>query len=394
MRILFINTHFPGTLGPLLSFLAAEERHECFFVSGYKRQGYSMPGVRHILLGGGVEKRPHYRSLAQEMEAMHAAGCQALSAFEKLKAGGIVPDMVVSTLFGNYALFWEQAFPDSFRVCWTESAETLLHDTPQNALETTRQGLLCRQVLGCHLLVSLSAGKLNEAMPGFLHQRVELPYPVNDDWFAPRTVESLAFDNLDLAQAKEVVLLSAGRGLACSAGLEQFLRTLLVTRRACHIVLLTEGRIGQGETARALAPLLADYPERLLVVGTLSLARYRDLLALATLMLVPGQSPLPSSVLFEAMSTGVPLVLSPQNATESCLRHGTNCLCLPELALCEEVEPIVASITHLLEDTALCEHIGREARATIVKHFSQKKLLPSHARYLLDACTAWQKGKA
>lgn len=325
---------------------------------------------------------------------MHAAGCQALSAFEKLKNGGIVPDMVVSTLFGNYALFWEQAFPDSFRVCWTESVETLLHATPQNALETTRQGLLCRQVLGCHLLVSLSAGRPSEAMPGFLHQRVELPYPVNDEWFAPRTVENLAFDNLDIAQAKEVVLLSAGRGLACIAGLEQVLRTLLVTRRQCHIVVLAEGRIGQGETARALAPLLADYPERLLVVGTLSLARYRDLLALATLMLVPGQSPLPSSVLLEAMSTGVPLVLSPQNAMEPCLRHGTNCLCLPELALCTDVKALVASLTHLLENTALCEHIGREARATIVQNFSQKKLLPSHARYLLDACTAWQKGKA
>ena len=325
---------------------------------------------------------------------MHAAGCQALSAFEKLKEGGIVPDMVVSTLFGNYALFWEQAFPDSFRVCWTESAGTLLHGTPQNALETTRQGLLSRQVMGCHLLVSLSAGKLNEAMPGFLHQRVELPYPVNDEWFAPRTVESLAFDNLDIAQAKEVVLLSAGRGLACTASLEQVLRTLLVTRRQCHIVVLTEGRMGQGKMARALAPLLADYPERLLVVGTLSLARYRDLLALATFMLVPGQSPLPSSVLLEAMSTGVPLVLSPQNAMEPCLRHGTNCLCLPELALCTDVKALVASLTHLLEDTALCEHIGREARATIVQNFSQKKLLPSHARYLLDACTAWQKGKA
>ena len=123
MRILFINHTFPGLFSSLAAAFGAESRHEVLFASSYgRRQEVTLPGVRKIRLS------PHAlraRTAAEELDNMMTAGRQALHSFEILRESGFVPDMVLSSSRGGYALFWGAAFPDSFRVCWTESCTSL-----------------------------------------------------------------------------------------------------------------------------------------------------------------------------------------------------------------------------------------------------------------------------
>ena len=193
MRILFINHTFPGLFSSLAAAFGAESRHEVLFASSYgRRQEVTLPGVRKIRLS------PHAlraRTAAEELDNMMTAGRQALHSFEILRESGFVPDMVLSSSRGGYALFWGAAFPDSFRVCWTESCTSLPDAEAATDPFFARHLVLCRQVMDCDLVVALSAGQ-----PGYLQDRlkhaVELPYAVNTRQFAPGNFEALEQDGL------------------------------------------------------------------------------------------------------------------------------------------------------------------------------------------------------
>ena len=384
MRILFINHTFPGLFSSLAAAFGADARHEVLFASSYgRRQEVTLPGVRKIRLS------PHAlraRTAAEELDNMMAAGRQALHSFEILRASGFVPDMVLSSSRGGYALFWGAAFPDSFRVCWTESCTTLPNAEAVTDPLFARHLVLCRQAMDCDLVVTLSAGQ-----PNFLKSRlkhaVELPYAVNTRQFAPGNFEALEQDGLNLTNLPELLVLAISRALAQSSALPLLLEPLCTLRPECHVLLFCDTLATQG-TMRTLCPTLAaGRAGRLHVSGMLSLNKYRTLLSQAAAWIYPPGSRVQAVPLLEAMSCGAALILSRDSFASPLLQDGDNVLFLEE----KNARAFAQRLDALLNRKDLLQEVRLRARATVVEHFAQERVLPLQTHFLEQMYQIWKE---
>ena len=384
MRILFINHTFPGLFSSLAAAFGAESRHEVLFASSYgRRQEVTLPGVRKIRLS------PHAlraRTAAEELDNMMAAGRQALHSFEILRESGFVPDMVLSSSRGGYALFWGAAFPDSFRVCWTESCTSLPDAEAATDPFFARHLVLCRQVMDCDLVVALSAGQ-----PGYLQDRlkhaVELPYAVNTRQFAPGNFEALEQDGLDLTALPELLVLAVSRTLAQSSTLSLLLEHLCTLRPRCHVLLFCDTLATQGNMRTLCPTLAAGRAGRLHVSGMLSLNKYKTLLSQAAAWVYPPDSRVQAVSLLEAMSCGAALILSKDSFASPLLQDGDNVLFLEEKGPRE----FARRLDGLLNQKNLLQKVRLRARATVVEHCAQEHVLPLQTHFLEQMYQIWKE---
>jgi glycosyltransferase involved in cell wall biosynthesis len=85
----------------------------------------------------------------------------------------------------------------------------------------------------------------------------------------------------------------------------------------------------------------------------------------ARLFVLPSRVEGLSNALLEAMSWGVPVVISDIDAHRSLVQHELNGLVVPV----NDSEMLAQSILRLLEDDALCKHVATNARSTIMEKY-------------------------
>ena len=383
MRILFINHTFPGLFAPLAAAFGAESRHEVLFASSYGRQDLTIPGVRKIRLGSNEARA---RTAAAEMENMLTAGRQALHSFEKLKETGFVPDMVLSSASGGYALFWETAFPDSFRVSWTESVPVMPDSRSASEPAFVRHLAQCRQAMGSTLSVCLTAGE-----QGFLSKRlrhaVELPYAVDTSRFVGGRFDPQIQNDLNVTEVPELLVLAVTRTQISSPELVQVLLHLCAVRPQCHVVLFCDSMATLNQMRTCCSELPDPLAGRLHVSGMLSLNRYRTLMTMASAVVFPPGSRIQDLTLLEAMSCGAVLVLAKGCSAASFLQHGDNVFLLGE----QSAPDFVHALEALLKERELVRSVRIRARQTIVEHFALEKMLPLYVHFLEEMYTIWKE---
>lgn len=377
MRILFINHSFPGLFASLASALAADPGHEIFFASSYGRQERPIPGVRKIRLGTNETRA---RTASGELESMVMAGRQALRSFEQLTKNGLAPDMVISSSSGGYSLFWETAFPNAFRVSWTESVPVF--PDRDMALEPvfTRHLVQCRQALSAHLAVSLTAGQ-----PGILGNSletgVELPYAVDTERFAGVQGSPLIMDEQDVASFPELVLLAVSKRQTGDPYLARLLTALLAKRPLCHVVLFCDTMTTRALMKEYCARLPESIAKGLHISGMLSLNKYKSLMGKARALVYPPGCIPQATALLDAMSCGAALVLAGEGHIPCILKNDSNALVLDDF---QEAEDFAGHLSSLLDQEEKLRAIGSKARQTVCIHFDQKKVLPLQVAFLLE----------
>lgn len=157
MRILFLNDTFPGRYGTLAACFAANPENEVLFASSYCRQGFSLPGVRRVLLKNTRERGQDNGSDAFEQGWGRAlkVGKLTFSSLRKLRETDFTPDMVLSSSAKGHALFFRRVFPEAFLVTYLDdsfssssavdrySDKMLLHHFMQSASLTQSQVFFC-----------------------------------------------------------------------------------------------------------------------------------------------------------------------------------------------------------------------------------------------------------
>lgn len=383
MRILFVNYSFPGIFGPLIDHMASTREHEIYFASSYKRRDYTIPGVRHLRLSPGHGTGT---GADQELEGMLRAGHLAMNCFAHLREHDQVPDMVLASFNGGHAFFWDAAFPDAFRVVWTEDTDFTCGNEPEGDAFLIRSMAQSRQALGADLVVSLTASAPSR-LGSLLKKGLDLPYAVNASWFAPHRVESLEHEGVELAGRGETILFHVDRTVVGDTDLTQTVVLTLVRRPADTVILLCDTQ----STARAFQDLFStlsqDMRRRLVCMGVVSLPRYRDLLALARVLIFPHRRFVPPSILLEAMSSATPVVLCNCAFEGRLVRDGHNVVVLDAPA----PRDFVLALDTLLSRPDELAAIGANARRTVLAHFDYKKIIPVQAELLVRACGAWKR---
>ena len=385
MRILFINHTFPGLFASLASAFGADSRHEVLFASSYgRRQEQVIPGVRKIRLSSGTSARA--RTSSGELESMMAAGRQALHSFEILKSSGFVPDMVLSSSSGGYALFWGAAFPDSFRVSWTEGMSSMPDPTTTMEPAFVRHLVLCRQVTDSDLVVSLTAGQPC-LLTGNIRNAVELPYAVNTDRFVGGRFDTLKQDGIHLAEVPELLVFAVTRAQAQSKTLSEILARLCSLRPQCHMALFCDTLATQSQMRAHCAELPPELARRLHVLGMLSLNKYRTLMTVAKAWVYTPGARAQAVALLEAMSCGAVLALARGSYVSPLLQDGENVHLFEQ----QSAEDFALALNDRLDDTDLLQRIRQGARETVVRHFAQERVLPMQTRFLETMYQTWKE---
>jgi glycosyltransferase involved in cell wall biosynthesis len=158
-------------------------------------------------------------------------------------------------------------------------------------------------------------------------------------------------------------------------GLYDLLQAGLVLRRSfprLRIECAGDGDIDEAE--RAIASMgLAD---RVRIHGWIGACHRDELLARATVFVLPSHAEgLPMSLL-EAMAAGCPVVATAVGGIPDLVSHGTNGLLVPP----GDTRALAAAVHRLLAEPRLARALGRAARATVAARFTPERSLESLGR--------------
>jgi glycosyltransferase involved in cell wall biosynthesis len=130
-------------------------------------------------------------------------------------------------------------------------------------------------------------------------------------------------------------------------------------------VKLVLGGVGQAGAVRELAGQLG-VSDRVELPGWLGPESKSAALAASTMFLLPSYHEGMPMALLEAMSWGVPVIVTPVGGIPQIVKHEVNGLLIPAA----DVAALTTAIERLLQDPALRIRLGNAARSTIVAGFS------------------------
>jgi glycosyltransferase involved in cell wall biosynthesis len=162
-------------------------------------------------------------------------------------------------------------------------------------------------------------------------------------------------------------------------GIEHFLEAAaIVGRRFPEARFLVVGDTNPND--RPFLGVLTGLAERLGIAGRVTFAGLRtdvpDLLAAATVSVLPSLNEALSNVLLESMAAGAPVVATRVGGTEEAVEDGVNGLLVPP----SDSGAMATAIDRLLEDPALAARVSRAGRQTIHDRFSMARMVDATER--------------
>lgn len=392
MRILFLNETFPGRHGTLAACFAANPENEVLFASSYCRQGFSLPGVRRVLLKNTRERGQDNGGDTFEREWGRAlkVGKLTFSSLRKLRETGFTPNMVLSSSAKGHALFFRRVFPEAFLVTYLDdsfsssrtvdrySDKMLLHHFIQSASLTQSQAFF----------VFYEGQK--KYFPGFMRKAIEVvPVSVDTDFFSATRAEPFYHEGVNLSAMPELVSFSVtSRKSAQDTALWSLVMALLVHRQQCHVVLSCHDAETRAQLESVASRLWGKETSRLHVMGFLPLREYRDLLCASTVHVRLETADVREGELLEIMSCETLLLTPHQDGTAGLLRHGENMFICPQ----GDPEERYRCLSNLLERPEILGVLRANARKTALA-FRRQDILPRHATLLIKAYRQWKKNK-
>lgn len=145
---------------------------------------------------------------------------------------------------------------------------------------------------------------------------------------------------------------------------------------------------GRGERLAALERRAAEGRADVRFVGHMAPDEVRRWMARARLYCMPsvraadGDAEAVPTALLEAMASGLPVVATTHAGAPEAVRHGESGLLAPE----RDAEALAEHLLTLLGDPALCERMGRAARAQVLANFDHRRQAEKLAAIYDEVC--------
>ena len=389
MRILFLNESFPGREGVIAAAFAADPKNEVLFASSYSRLGFSLPGVKRVLLK--VARAPQQldagkSTFDQEWNRALKVGKYTLTSLQDLRETGFVPDIIINASARGHGFFLSQVFPEAFVVLYPDNYFFL----PGADTVYSPKGKLCQSLLGASLMQSHSIfvfyGWQKQFFPASVRDAIQVaPMFVDTDFFAPEAASPLPAEMG--GGAGERISFSINSVEAARAKTIWAFVMLLLHRRPQASVLLLSGNDQVRQALQEVASRLrGPETERLHLLPRLSLGEYRDLLCASHAHVNLGVASVLERARLEIMSCGALLMAPSMPALEHIQKSGENMLvCRPGNA-----EMQYENLAALLDDKARLAAIRKAARQTALA-FRYQDVLPRHLEQILVSQQQWKK---
>ena len=394
MRILFLNDAFPGRLGALAACLAADPQHEVLFASSHCRQGFSLPGVRRVLLKKSKNTSTGQNRDAFEQEWSWAlkVGRLSLSSLLKLRAMNFTPDMVLTASAKGHAFFVRQVFPEAFYVSYLDDIFSPTCITDRYSDRVLLRHLLQSGCLTQSQLFFVFSHWQKLFFPAFVRKAIEVvPFFADTDFFCAEQSGPFYCGEVNLSAVPELVSFSVTGVNAERGKVLCFMVMALLRRRPhCHVLLSGVGPEFKARLDAVVSRLSGEEAARLHCAGFLPLREYRDLLCASAAHIRLDVTDGRLGELLEIMSCETLLMTLPHAAPESAeiLRPGENMLFCPEAP----AEEIYRRLEEMLSRPEAFNALRANARKTALA-FRQQDILSRHAVRLLKAYRQWKDGE-
>lgn len=352
MRILILNSIFPGPFRLLAAELGSDPENRVLFVSEGGQKG-SLPGVRRLRQAPPLRYDSEdvaEREVVRRLRRAARAGNVLLG----LRRDGFVPSLILSTSSSAGSFYLRDVFPDSFQVVL---ADWFYNQGESHSFFNQGRKLQSAEFAPARIRNAWeynSIGQADLALISSLWQRSQYPEclasrlevihgGIDTGFFSPASVNPVFGDGLDLSGVTELVSFSGQPGDK-SRGFAQFVQCLpdlLAMRPGCHVLLAwpqsgwtAHPKAGKKNSeladlevaASTLGQLGLDEParDRIHLIGPCSLAEYRRMLRCSAVHVYLTAPFALSLGILEAMSCACLVVGSATEPVQEVIQDGAN----------------------------------------------------------------------
>ncbi len=389
MKILFVHHNYPAQFHKLSELLAQNPQNEVCFLSLFRRrQDLAAKGVNWLQI------KSKHKDLSKvsinEMSLIFAEG-QA-----SIKRQGFEPDLIHGHANFGTISYSKEVFPLArqtgfFEWMYRPETERAIHYTSLQPDFSTRV-----QQRQCNIITLGALDMVDVAITATQWQRAQFPAPylpkvqsvhngIDTNFFCQARAQSEDFLPQSLAALKgKAVVTFLARSLEPHRGFMSFysaIPRILEKFPEAHIVIAGDEKVSYS-LALPQGQSYLDYMQKHVAVDTSrvhvlpmqSYPVYRSLLHLSTVhvhLTVPFTT---SWSLLESMSCACTVVGSDTAPVHEMIQDGENGF----LTDMHDAKDIAAKVCYALEHHSNLERMRQKARAFVLEHYDEKKLLPKY----------------
>lgn len=400
MRVLFLHNNFPAQYLHLAELLARDPENQVVF--GTKNtDDVQLAKIKKVNFAPTREAHDstHHYVKSYESSVLHGQAVYRL--VDQLKAAGFVPDIVCAHSGWGAGLFIKDALPNTPLLNYFEwfgrSQDSDADFDPAFPLsEDSRlriragNATMLVDLYSCDRGISPTQWQLAQFPPEFHSKITVLHDGVDTDYFFPEPGLKLVLPNLDLSHVDELITY-VSRGMDAYRGFPQFIEAIahvLDRRPNCHVVIVAAERVAYGPNPPdgkssykqwMLERVNLDL-SRVHFVGNLPYGLYKKVLRASSVHVYLTRPFVLSWSLMEAMASGCLIVASNTPPLREVMQDGKNGLLVDFF----DTEAIANRIEEALNHPDRFQEMRTQARATILEHYAQSKLLPKHVQLLQE----------
>lgn len=398
MNILIVHPSFPGQYFYLCQYLAQNPENKVVFLAKDNSIGTMLKNVDLALYKKPPEldKEHTHPYLYPATEAV-LEGQMTVRALHSLREKKFVPDVIIGHAGWGSLMYVKDVYPDTPVMGYFEWYYHALHSDSYYwpGEVPTLETQLAIRTRNMHHLLSLETCDLGitptkwqyDQFPDRYKPLLKIQHEGIDTEFCTPAGEKRPACNLktakfSLPEGTEIISY-VSRGFEAMRGFPQFMdaiRIVLKHRPKCHVVIAGNDRICYGAqlkdtTYKKIEEEKGGYDkERVHFVGSLNRGDYRSLMQSSSCHIYLTRPFVLSWSMLEAMSFGLPMVTSSTPPCMEVAEDGVNAL----LAEFRSPKHIARRAIEILEDRALAEKLGRNARETILERFELNKALHNY----------------
>ena len=400
MRILFLNSVFPGRFRSIAQAFGANPKNTVLFLAE-TGQKLAIPGVRRLRLAPPI---PYEGDDPAEKEGVMRLrrAARAGNALLSLRRNGFVPDLICGAASMGGSFYVRDIFPKAFIVALGDWFYTngenhcfFTKGTPRPPADFAPlrvSNLWEYNALGeCHLPVTTSLWQRAQYPPALQREIKVVPSGINTRFFVPGEEKKEGEETKECADpwgcASHEMVTFCGPMHDPARGFDQFrqcLPHLLEMRPNCLVVLawLDIAQTGQkngnapvpvndaetGKAMRRAVDILGidqSFRSRVHLLGARSLKEYRAMLQHSTAHVYLAAPHVFSTGLLEAMACGTLVVASDTAPVREVVQDGVNGF------LCDfwDHEQMAQKLADVLARAPQLGHVRRNARQTVLRSY-------------------------
>ncbi|WP_179378122.1 glycosyltransferase family 4 protein [Jannaschia marina] len=397
MKILLVHQNMPGQYRELLDWLVAQGGHELVFLT-QRRDLPEMPGVRRI-----VYRRHHVPAkdaygLSKTWEEAAGYGYGAAQAAAALKAEGFVPDIVLGHTGWGELLFMKQVLPDVpilgfFEYYYRAEGGPVGFDPEDPPSEASRFLLQARNAVPNSNIHVVDRGLAptywqRDCFPESFHDKIYVCHDgIRTDRLKPDAGVSLNLGRVGRISRDDEIFTYLARNMERTRGFHIFMRALPQIQKArpsARVLVVGGSGASYGKASAEEGGFRAELErevghlidwDRVHFLGQVPYGDYKKVVQISRCHIYLTMPFVLSWSLLESMAMQATIVSSDVAPVREAITHGETGL----LVDFHSPEALAGQVIDVLSDPARHGHLGRNARAHVVREYDfLTKCLPEH----------------